>query len=494
MGYTCGRRHTEESLREIAKQFKTRLEFQEKDHSAYSIARQKGKAFLDSICEHMVKGSYSTPQLICKHIMEKLLGMKCLYNTRAIITPYELDIYFPEFKLAIEYNGRKWHLKDITIERDNIKKEICDKNDITLIIIEENNRNYEIDVKNQLINNLEIINNITNNCFTELDVNNIDCLNVFEDILKTKNIDEIKRKIAECSSVKEFREKHNKEYGFLRRNKKLDLLKDIRLSVEHSEEELLKICKEITDYSYFLKNYSYIHQWFHKRGLLEKVTSHMKRNKSPYRNHTNEELLNLAIKLNMKSQMKNENCPLFHELKKRKILDNVTYNPNFEYKYSVTVAKEKALEKCFEDAKKYNNYEDFKKDKELYKKCVSYKIVKKIINTFPKKDINAIILEESKKYKTFKEFTETVWYRKTKMIKGLIQKVKEQNNWCFFSNKDNFNYTKMLPEIMKLINDNLPLKKIEEMTKSSRSTICRIKKQMRENGILNVKVKRENAK
>ena len=30
-------------------------------------------------------------------------------NTRKIITPLELDIYLPELKIAIEYNGTYWH-------------------------------------------------------------------------------------------------------------------------------------------------------------------------------------------------------------------------------------------------------------------------------------------------------------------------------------------------------------------------------------------------
>ena len=123
--------------------------------------------------------------------------------------------------------------------------------------------------------------------------------------------------------------------------------------------------------------------------------------------------------------IRHKNNPLFGELKRRNILDSVTYSPDFEYKHSKTILKEKALEKCFEDAKKYDNYADFKNDKNLYEQCEKYRILRKIVNTFPKKDINDIILEESKKYQTFKEFTETVWYRKTKMIKGLIQKVRQ---------------------------------------------------------------------
>jgi hypothetical protein len=494
MGYTCGRRHTEESLREIAKQFKTRAEFQKKDSSAYQRAKAKGKHFLDYICDHMVKGPYSTPQLICKNIMEKLLGMKCLYSTRKIITPYELDVYFPKFKLAIEYNGRKWHLKEITSKRDEIKKELCVQNGITLIIVKENNRDYENDVKNQLIENLERINKATHNNFTEQDIEKIDCSDVYEDILKTKDINEIKRKISECSSIKEFQKKHVSEYNFLKRNKKLELLNEIRIVEQYSDEELLKKCKEISDFSIFSKNHSNLYHRCKKRGLFDIATEHMfKITKRPYKYKTNEELLDLANKFNMKTQIKNENYVLFLELKRRKLFDSITYNPDFEYKYSVTILKEKRLQKCFDDAKKYDNYSDFKNDKELYKKCVSYKIVRKIINAFYKKDINEVILEESKKYKSLKEFMETVWYRKTKSIKGLMGKIKKQNNWSFF-NKEKPDYIKRFPEIVKMINDELSPIKIFKLTGVDKTTIWRVKKQMHDIGILKVKFNIRNDK
>ena len=178
MGYTFGRRHTEESLREIAKQYNTRSEFQRKDSSAYSSARKIGHIFLNSICEHMICSSYSTPQLICKKILETLLDIKCLYNTKTIITPYEIDIYFSEFKLGIEYNGKGWHDTPDAIRRDNNKKILCYNKNITLITIKENNRNYEQDVKTQLIENLGIINKLTNNYFTSYDIEKINCFDV----------------------------------------------------------------------------------------------------------------------------------------------------------------------------------------------------------------------------------------------------------------------------------------------------------------------------
>lgn len=46
----------------------------------------------------------------------------------------ELDIYIPSLKLAIEYDGQKWH-KDK--EKDILKNKICEENNVTLIRIRE---------------------------------------------------------------------------------------------------------------------------------------------------------------------------------------------------------------------------------------------------------------------------------------------------------------------------------------------------------------------
>ena len=485
MGYTCGRRHTEDSLREIAKQFKTRTEFQKADGSAYHCAKFRGKEFLDDICSHMLS-SYSTPQLICKHIMEKLLGVKCLYSTRKIITPYELDVYFSEFKLAIEYNGLGWHRSTDSIRRDEKKKKLCDSKKINLIVIVENNRDYENDVKNQLIENLVIINKLTNNNFTEQDIKKIDCSDVYEDIIKTKDIDEIKRKISECSSIKEFREKYSSEYSFLIKSKKLKLLDEIRSRIEYSDEELLKKCKEISDFSIFLKNHSKLYQRCKKRGLFDIATAHMDKTRRPYKSYTNEDLINLANKFKMKSHLKKKNNSLFSELTRRDILNLVTYDPNFIYRPHNKILKEIALKKCFDDSKKYDNYSDFKNDKELYKRCVSYKIVRKIIETFPKKDIRELIMEESKKYESFKDFAKSKWYLKTKKLPNLIGQIKIKNNWTL-TTKDKINYVEMFPEIVKMINDGVPLTEISNTTGKNKTTIWRVKKQMHYIGILKSK-------
>ena len=65
---------------------------------------------------------------------------KIIENDRTVIKPKELDIYLPELKLALEYNGKYWHNrreKEIPGYHEN-KRRICKEQDIILIEIWEN--------------------------------------------------------------------------------------------------------------------------------------------------------------------------------------------------------------------------------------------------------------------------------------------------------------------------------------------------------------------
>ena len=101
---------TYDKLKEISLLYKTRAEFQISDGSAYTSARIMG--ILDDICTHMIKQSFSIPQLMLKYIVSELITTNLLYNTRKIISPYEIDIFLPEYKLAFEYDGKGWHQND----------------------------------------------------------------------------------------------------------------------------------------------------------------------------------------------------------------------------------------------------------------------------------------------------------------------------------------------------------------------------------------------
>lgn len=66
------------------------------------------------------------------------LGLGIETNTRKIIPPYELDIYIPEKRIAIEFNGLYWHNED-HVDKDYhyVKWRLCRDEGIQLIQIWE---------------------------------------------------------------------------------------------------------------------------------------------------------------------------------------------------------------------------------------------------------------------------------------------------------------------------------------------------------------------
>ena len=49
----------------------------------------------------------------------------------------ELDIWIPEIRLGIEYDGDYWHSIPAMIERDELKNRLCKEKNITLVRIRE---------------------------------------------------------------------------------------------------------------------------------------------------------------------------------------------------------------------------------------------------------------------------------------------------------------------------------------------------------------------
>ena len=75
---------------------------------------------------------------ICNYILE--FTKNVITNSRSIIFPYEIDIYIPDYKLAIEFDGLFWHSTQHGIDQKyHIRKTIlCEQQGIQLIHIFEN--------------------------------------------------------------------------------------------------------------------------------------------------------------------------------------------------------------------------------------------------------------------------------------------------------------------------------------------------------------------
>ena len=78
------------------------------------------------------------------------------HNDRSLLKDLELDIYIPEKKLAIEFDGLYWHCSDVqTNHRYHLQKtELCEKQGIQLIHIFENEWIYKQDIVKSRLKNL----------------------------------------------------------------------------------------------------------------------------------------------------------------------------------------------------------------------------------------------------------------------------------------------------------------------------------------------------
>ncbi len=207
-------------LKEIALNYKTKTAFSIGNKTAYQKAKRLGKNQFNEICSHMIDQQFSLPQLIMKYVLNKLLKESGQYNTREAISPYELDLYYEKYKLAFEYDGKKWHEDN---DNDEIKNDMCKKAGITLIRIKEKNKdNHYQDVSNQIIENLDTINKTSSNNITKEDVISIEYngKDIFSEILDE---DSIKKTISKYTFYKDFRANENALYIKLKRRKLLKI-------------------------------------------------------------------------------------------------------------------------------------------------------------------------------------------------------------------------------------------------------------------------------
>ncbi|KFZ26327.1 MAG: hypothetical protein KQ78_01500 [Candidatus Izimaplasma bacterium HR2] len=63
----------------------------------------------------------------------------------------ELDIFIPELRKAIEFNGTYWHSLSNTKERDIIKRNQCKNENIRLLVVDESDW---LDDKKQIKENI----------------------------------------------------------------------------------------------------------------------------------------------------------------------------------------------------------------------------------------------------------------------------------------------------------------------------------------------------
>ena len=226
-----------------ALKFYSRFEFYLKDNGSYHAALKND--WLDDICSHMRTRKESLPQIILRDILEHILESKCSFNDRKVIYPKEIDCYFDKYRLGFEYDGRYYH-DDI----DHEKVKICSERGIKLIIIDEKNdnfRNYEVNIKSQLISNLDFINRLTGLNIIEKKISDYVPVIKYSDILYDDEIEFIKNK--KLSEIKKLdKPLFNRLIKY-----KFDLKS---LSVEDDRKKMKKF-KSLEEYkSYLIENFN----------------------------------------------------------------------------------------------------------------------------------------------------------------------------------------------------------------------------------------------
>ena len=156
---------TLDRCKEDALRYGTRREWARKSVSAYQIARRQGK--LDQCCAHMkrIGGTSNREKALIKLLKEYLANIqtnvrfstKNYFKDKPHIKRLELDIYIPELRKGIEFNGKYWHSSE-GIKRGrpnwpkqdvenyhNLKKEFFKSRNIDYIEIWENDWNEDPD-------------------------------------------------------------------------------------------------------------------------------------------------------------------------------------------------------------------------------------------------------------------------------------------------------------------------------------------------------------
>ena len=87
------------------------------------ICRRKGTSFQEQAFYYYLEKKYSK---VVNSYHDSWLGK------------FELDMYLPEIKIAVEYDGIAWHKSNQKDENDRIKNKLCKENGVRLIRVREN--------------------------------------------------------------------------------------------------------------------------------------------------------------------------------------------------------------------------------------------------------------------------------------------------------------------------------------------------------------------
>jgi hypothetical protein len=269
---------TKEEIEELIKNYKDFTSFI-RSYPQYRYYFYEGQLLNKN--DYFIHQKQSTPQLICKKILEIVCKDQCLYNHRRVLDGKELDIFFEKLSLACEYNGFYWHEK--RKQQDLYKIQICEKKGISLIVIKEpslnayKNISFMVDdIKRQFIDQICIINSVLKNPIESNDILqiSIDWETLTETTYGKHQIEYI---INNCNRYSEVKTKYNKLYQYLTRHKMLHLLEPIKKRdyIYMNKNEFIEyVINNFSSYSEFVKHK--IYKLALKRGLIDDIKSKLK--------------------------------------------------------------------------------------------------------------------------------------------------------------------------------------------------------------------------
>ena len=117
----------------------------------YNRARRNRNGIACPLCSPI--HSYSSFELKFEELLKEINIINYEKNTKKYITPYELDFYFHEYKIAIELNGVYWH-SEIGKDKNyhKMKSDLCNKIGIELIHIWEDDFYNKLELIKSCIN------------------------------------------------------------------------------------------------------------------------------------------------------------------------------------------------------------------------------------------------------------------------------------------------------------------------------------------------------
>lgn len=125
-------------------------------HSIFRINSNDIKPNSHNLCHKCYANiSQSSPELEIKDIINTMYNGRCIENSRSIIPPLELDLYYPEKNIAIEFNGNYWHDENHKPKDYHFNKfKLCKDKNIRLVSI------YESDWFNKRDSIISLLKNI----------------------------------------------------------------------------------------------------------------------------------------------------------------------------------------------------------------------------------------------------------------------------------------------------------------------------------------------